>query len=169
MAEPAVEPHRSLIYTLFTQSQRRHGRKKGGKKSHGGSRGREKCYDRNENPTHVHINALHSTMSPSHRKKGSIYWQHSGLSVPSCAVSGKQVVSPFQGFSLCRILLIQERPSITLYIAVLQEMYEMPTRACSPEVTRMSALIQCVCLYAASLVAERYIQGYVKCCSEERK
>lgn len=106
--EPAVQTHHSYIYTLFTQTQRRPGRKKR-EKSHGGSRERERCYDRNEKPTHVHINVPHSTMSPSHSKKGSIYRQHSSLSVPSCSVSGKQVVFPFQGFSLWRILLIYRR------------------------------------------------------------
>lgn len=51
--------------------------------THGGSKGKEKCYDRNEKPTHVHINVLHSTMSPSHRKKGSIYRRHRSPTVPS--------------------------------------------------------------------------------------
>lgn len=77
--------------------------------SHGGSKGRERCYERNEKPTHVHINVLHSTMSPSHRKKGSIYRQYSGPTVPSWSVSEEQVVFPFQGLSPWLILLAYRR------------------------------------------------------------
>lgn len=97
-------PHLHPVYTKPKEAWKKEERKKSR-----WSRGRERCYDRNEKPTHVHINVLHSTMSPSHRKKGSIYRQHSSLSVPSCSVSGKQVVFPFQGFSLWRILLIYRR------------------------------------------------------------
>lgn len=74
--------------------------------SQDGSKGRERCYDRNEKPTHVHINVLHSTMSPSHRKKGSIYRQHSSPTVPSACVSEERVVFPLQGLSSWRILLV---------------------------------------------------------------
>lgn len=66
----------------------------GREESHGGSKGTEGCYERNEKPTHVHINVLHSTMSPSLRKKDPIYRQHRSPTVPSWSVSEKQVVFP---------------------------------------------------------------------------
>lgn len=78
--------------------------------SPGRSRGRrDRRYDRNEKPTHVHINVLHSTMSPSHRKKGSIYRRHSGPTVPPWSVSEGQVVFPLLGLSPWLILLAYRR------------------------------------------------------------
>lgn len=64
--QPAAEPF------LLTQTQKR-------RECCGGSGKTWRCYDRNEKPTHVPINLLHSTMP--HWKKGSIYSQYSGSTV----------------------------------------------------------------------------------------
>lgn len=105
--ETLLHPH--PVDTNWKEARRQKKKKREREETHGGSKGRERCYGRNEKPTHVHINVLHSTMSPSHRKKGSIYRQHSSSTVPPWSVSEERVVFPFQGLWLWRILLVYRR------------------------------------------------------------
>lgn len=76
--QPAAEP------LLPTHTQKR-------RECCGGSGKTWRCYDRNEKPTHVPINLLHSTMP--HWKKDSIYSQYSGSTVSFMSLK-KEWTSP---------------------------------------------------------------------------
>lgn len=96
---------RKRVHTLRTRLRRDRQRRK----SQRVNEERERCYDRNDQPTHVHINVLHSSMSPSHRKKGSIYRQHRSTTVPPWSASEEPLVFPFQGLWLRRIPHVYRR------------------------------------------------------------
>ena len=105
-------------------------------------------------------------MSPSHRKKGSIYRQHSSTTVPPWSVSEERLVFPFQGLSPSYQSIGRRTPSYTLHGSVSVDANER----CSPEVTRLPgfdlAFPDCLFIVLLNVV---FLVVYVKSCSEECK